>query len=91
VCHVAKEPELVYFGSRTLYEFTLLSQQEQAEAVWDGEYFWFGEEGPCMVLLYKVHSFYVEAYYSEQHNRILLFIPFSSKQRLRLYFQLQQN
>jgi hypothetical protein len=74
-----------------LYEFITLTKQEQAEAVWGGEYFWFRKEETCMVLLYKVHDFYIEVYYDEKHNQILRFTPFSSKQRLKLYFQLQLN
>lgn len=75
----------------TLYEFILLTEDEQVNIVWEGELFLSREEGEHKILLYKVYSFYVEVYYNSDTNKIEKFNPFSSKQRLNLYFDLLQN
>lgn len=75
----------------TLYDFILLDEDRQAEAVWQGEFITFREEPQVMVMLYRVHSFYVEVFYSNQDNAITRFNPFRSKARLGLYFTASLN
>ncbi|RYE40833.1 MAG: hypothetical protein EOP48_24370 [Sphingobacteriales bacterium] len=70
----------------TLYQFRLLSENEQAKEVWQGEYVISREEYFSTVMLYKVHDFYVEVYYDRQTNGLITFNPFSSDARLALYF-----
>jgi hypothetical protein len=71
----------------TLYQFRLLKEQDQAKEVWAGEFIMTREEDESTVMLYKVHSFYVEVYYSRKNNAIIRFNPFNSATRLALYFQ----
>jgi len=75
----------------SLYEFSALSQNEQAEATWNGEFFMTREDHQHVILLYKVHSFYVEVFYNNMTNKIVRFNPFNSKKRLNLYFSVQLN
>ncbi|HEV7333926.1 MAG TPA: hypothetical protein VGN63_23025 [Flavisolibacter sp.] len=75
----------------TLYEFRLLSEEEQAQTIWFGQFFLSREDREYTVLLYKVYDFYVEAYYSNESERVVKLNPFSSKERLKLYFSLQLN
>ena len=76
----------------TLYKFILLPEEDKARELWDcGEFFLYRLETPQTVLLYKLHDFYVEVYYSEETNQIVRFNPFCSKERLKLYFTLQPN
>lgn len=75
----------------TLHEFISLSEQEQTTALWDGSFFLWREEKEHTILLYKLHGFYVEVYYSNETNKITRLNPFNSKKRLELYFVLQQN
>lgn len=75
----------------TLYQYILLDEDRQAEEVWQGEFVTFRDEEKHAVLLYRVHGFYVEAYYDKQTNAIARFNPFNSKTRLALYFSLQAN
>lgn len=75
----------------TLYKFNLLSENDQAQTVWSGEFLMSRLDRQHTVLLYKVHDCYVEVYYSDEECQIIKFNPFSSKERLRLYFRLQLN
>lgn len=70
----------------TLYDFVLLEEPQQAEAVWQGEFRTIREEEERTVMLYQVHGFYVEVYYCKRTNNITRFNPFQSKSRLQLYF-----
>jgi hypothetical protein len=60
----------------SLYEFIVLSEQEQAEVTWQGEYFLSREEREHTIMLYKVYVFYVEVYYNNTTNEIERFNPF---------------
>ena len=75
----------------TLYEFRTLPEHEQAEVVWQGQFFLTRTDRKHTVLLYKVHDFYVEVYYEDESNELVKFNPFSSKDRLKVYFSLQAN
>jgi hypothetical protein len=75
----------------TLYEFRLLTDDEQALKVWEGEYINFRDEGENRVMLYRVNQFYVEVYYNQDSNTILRFNPFTSKRRLELYLKFSLN
>ena len=70
----------------SLYDFIALNENQQAEAVWQGEFVIFREGPRATVMLYRVHNFYVEVYYSNENNAVVRFNPFRSKIRLGLYF-----
>ena len=70
----------------TLYEFNALSVQQQADAVWKGEFRLFREQIVHTVLLYKVHDFYVEVYYNNESNEVVRFHSLAVVDRLTLYF-----
>jgi hypothetical protein len=71
----------------TLYEFLALDEKDKAKEVWKGAFITFREETGSTIMLYQVHSFYVEVYYSKCENEIIKFNPFSSSARLAYYFQ----
>jgi hypothetical protein len=75
----------------TLYEFRLLTEDEQALTVWHGDFLMSRKIRNHTVLLYKVHDFYVEVYYDNECNDVSKLNPFSSRDRLKFYFQLQLN
>lgn len=52
----------------TLYQFNMLDEMEQAEAVWSGKHVNTRDDGSHTILLYKVDNFYVEAYYHKEYN-----------------------
>jgi hypothetical protein len=56
----------------TLYEFKLLSENEQALSVWLGEFLMSRMDRHYTVLLYKVHDFYVEMIVNVLANKPLL-------------------
>ena len=70
----------------TLYEFNEMSVQQQAEAVWRGDFLLFREQIVHTVLLYKVHDFFVEVYYNNESNEVVRFHPLQVVDRLTLYF-----
>ncbi|TMI63724.1 MAG: hypothetical protein E6H07_13220 [Bacteroidetes bacterium] len=71
----------------TLYQFNMLNKTKQAEAVWNGVHIGEREDGPYNILLYQVHSFYVEVYYHRPHNSIIKFRSFSSTTQLAPYLE----
>jgi hypothetical protein len=75
----------------TLYEFRLLSWDEQAAATWEGHYLMARQEDSCNISLYKVYNFYVEVYYCNSSNRLLRFHSFNNKGNLERYFLPQLN
>ena len=75
----------------TLYEFNLLSENEQAMAVWQGEYITSREDRDYTIMLYKVSDFYVEVYYNKGGNDIVRFNPFKARRRLELYLKFSLN
>jgi hypothetical protein len=69
----------------TLYEFNVLDEMEQAEAVWAGVFVADREDEQHRILLYQIDSFYVEVYYHKQHNVLIRFQSFSSINQLDPY------
>ncbi|MDB5124745.1 MAG: hypothetical protein JWP94_2874 [Mucilaginibacter sp.] len=55
----------------TLYAFRALGQDEQANQVWEGVLLGQRTESDLNILLYGVHSFYVEVFYSNAENSIV--------------------
>ena len=70
----------------TLYEFCALPEGEQVEEVGGGAYLWFRENTDCLVLLFKVHTFFVEVYCDKQHHQLVCLKAFNSQKRLALYY-----
>ena len=68
----------------TLYQFNLLDEMEQAEAVWSGVQINQRDDGTHTILLYKVYDFFVEIYYHKQYNVIRKFEALMENQ-LMLY------
>lgn len=69
----------------TLYDFNEFSEDEKANAVWNGSFLADREENGLMVQLYAISGFYVEAFYDPLANKILRFHPFTSKSFLVPY------
>ena len=75
----------------TLYDFIALPEGGQAEATWQGDFLMTRNEIGHTIALYKVDRFYVEVYYNKFTNEIDGFSPFSTKDKLALYFARQKN
>lgn len=69
----------------TIHDFNSLTQDEKAEAIWQGTFLGDRPEGDQMVLLYSLGSFYVEVSYSTAANRISTFHAFTNTQLLAPY------
>jgi hypothetical protein len=69
----------------TLYDFNGFTEDEKANAVWQGSFLADREENGLTVQLYAVSSFYVEVYYDPIANKILKFRSFTSKNLLVPY------
>lgn len=69
----------------TLYQFNLLDEMEQAEAVWSGTHIGERKDGEHTILLYQIDSFYVEVYYHREYNVIKRMRSFSSTEQLAPY------
>lgn len=69
----------------TLYQFNLLNDNQKAEIVWNSVCIGGREVGNHRILLYQVHSFYVEIYYNHTCNKIEKIRSFSSIDQLRPY------
>ena len=54
----------------TLYQFIALDKAQQAKEAWQEVYLMSREEEEYTVMLYKVHFFYVEIYYTAESNNI---------------------
>ena len=53
-----------------LKEFNILEEKKQYEEIWNGDFVGHRIEGTFTVVMYKVHSFYVEVYYQRDSNFI---------------------
>jgi aminopeptidase C len=62
----------------TPYQFLVLDEMEQAEAVWSGTHIGERSDEVHNVLLYQIDGFYVEAFYHREHNELVRFRSFSS-------------
>ena len=70
----------------TIYEFiSLKSMDEKAEAVWCGHLIAERAVKRRVILLFWVHSFFVEVYYDQDDNQIKKFAPFKSTRKLDPY------
>jgi hypothetical protein len=74
-----------YFVSMTLYEFNMLDEMEQVEAVWAAVCIDGRDDGEHKILLYQIDAFYVEVYYHKEHNVIKRFRSFASTEQLEPY------
>jgi hypothetical protein len=76
----------------TIYQFILMDEKQQAEAAWSGEYMMNRNAGDFKVMLYKVGDFFVEIFYNNATNSIIMFKPFRKRQRIiELYFHFSMN
>jgi len=62
----------------TLYEFNMLDEMEQAEAVRSGTHIGERKYEEFDILLHQIDSFYVEVFYYRQYNVIRRLRSFSS-------------
>jgi hypothetical protein len=69
----------------TLYQFRSLSEEQQANSVWDGVFLDLRTHNDCNVLLYDLGGFYVEVYYLPILNKIIKLRPFKSVKPLEPY------
>jgi hypothetical protein len=69
----------------TLYEFRSLTEEQQAEAVWNGVFLDLRAYLGLNILLYAIDEFYVEVYYSPSLNKIEGLRPFRSTKPLEPY------
>ncbi len=88
---IAELKGIVYLVSMTPYEFKALPEEEQAKAICHGDFFLYRENFEHTILLYKVYDFYVEVYYCNESNEIVSYNPFTSKEKLEVYFHRQLN
>jgi hypothetical protein len=74
------------FIKMTLYEFSLLDELEQVEALWEhGVHIGDRIEGEYRLILYQLFSFYLEAWYHMEHTKIEKYRTFSSTDQLQPY------
>ena len=73
----------------TLYEFNVLDEERQADAVWEhGVHLCNRKHGSQWVALYQIEAFYVEVYYNGKQNRITKLRSFLSTEALKPYLHL---
>ncbi len=73
----------------TLYEFNALNEDQQVETLWEwGEYLMRRAEGRYQLVLYQLHSFYVEVWYQVKDNEISRVRSFSSPDALEPYLKM---
>lgn len=75
----------------TIYDFMEMDEMEQSEAIWSGKLAGTREDSEYRILLYKIDGFYVEVYYHKEHNVIKKFRPFTDKNELCAYVNLNLN
>ncbi len=72
----------------TLYEFNLLSENQQTEVVWnEGDFVTDRQENGYSILLYQLYSFYVEIKYFTKANDFLVYRSFSNIDQLEPYLE----
>jgi hypothetical protein len=69
----------------TLYDFNGMTEDDKANAVWQGTFLADREENGLAVQLYSLGSFYTEVFYDPLANKILRFHAFTSKSFLVPY------
>jgi hypothetical protein len=55
----------------TIYQFAMLDEMEQQEAIWEGVHIGEREDDEHWVLLYHLGDFYVEVFYHKGKNVIV--------------------
>lgn len=72
----------------TLYQFSVLSEDEKTALVWnEGDFVADRWERNCYILLYQVFSFYVEIWYERDLNQIKKLRSFNSTNQLKPYLE----
>ena len=69
----------------TLYDFNTLTDNEKADAVWQGSFLADRVAGGLAIQLYSLGSFYVEVFYDPQANNIMRFEAFTTSSSLVPY------
>ena len=69
----------------TLYDFNALTDDEKAEAVWEGTFLADRQADGSTVQLYGLDNFYVEVFYDQSANKISAFQAFTSNKYLVPY------
>lgn len=75
----------------TLEEFNELNMTEQAKAVWGGDFVEHRKTPEATISLYSLGSFFVEAWYSPDHDKCLKFHAFQHQSAINLYHQHKNN
>ena len=68
-----------------LYQFKVLTLNEQAKLLWNGAYLGKRVENELIVQLYSVSDFFAELYYHPFKNEIVRIRPFNSPDLLQPY------
>lgn len=69
-----------------LYEFNALDETEQHEQLWEyGVHIGEREADEYKIVLYQIHSFYVELFYYMEHNVLKKLKSFSDTELLDVY------
>lgn len=69
----------------TLYDFRMLDEMEQQEAIWEGVHIGDREDEEHKILLYQIDAFYVEVFYNKVKNMIVRHRAFANVGQLRPY------
>jgi len=73
----------------TLYQFNDLDELEQFEELWEnGVHIGERQEDKYRIVLYQLHSFYVELFYHIEHNVLHRLRSFSSTEQLDAYLKM---
>ncbi len=71
----------------TQYDFLRMSQAEQFDAVWKGNFLGDRKEGDQWIQCYSLGTFYVEVYYDQAANQIIRLRSFSKAGELAPYLR----
>lgn len=75
----------------TLKEFNNLDISEQAKAVWTGVFIEHRKTSDAAISLYSIENFYVEAWYTPNHDKLLKFHAFEHAAIVNLYNGVMSN
>lgn len=71
----------------TLYDFLRMSEADQYEAAWKGNYLGERQEDNLRIQCYSLVTFYVEVYYDRKENQIRRLRSFSRIEQLAPYLK----
>lgn len=71
----------------TIYQFNALTENEKAEATWNGTFLMHRENGDIRYALYSIDTFFVEVTYNSIDNKITVFQSFKTKRLLESYLK----